>query len=254
MKPKQRQSAIIDYLNRCGESQVTALASYFSTTGATIRKDLTALENSGAVVRRYGAVMPATESNGCLTDYKSHIYPDRKLSIAEAAAQMIEEGDSLIIDAGSTVLQLTHFLGRLQNLTIMTASLLVLNELARQDNGHTILMPGGTYRKNLSSFQGQLTISVFEQCNFDKLFLGADGVDLDAGVTTFCEAYKVTTAMCKAAQQIILLIDSSKFGRKSPNIVCSLDKLHTIITDDGISPDVHSVLIKRGINVVIVNQ
>jgi DeoR family glucitol operon repressor len=251
MKSTSRQLAIIEYLHRHGRSQIDELADYFNVSGATIRKDVIRLAQDRNIVRYRGAVELYDRISGRSLDSKSHIHSNEKHSIAKTAAAMICEGDSVILDAGSTVLQMTQFLNRFNNLTIMTNSLLTLNELAEFENDHTILMPGGTYRANLSSFQGELTKSTFEKCSFDKLFIGADGVDLQTGVTTFCEAYSVTAAMCQAAKQIILLIDSSKFGRKSPNIVCRLDRIDTIITDAGISSSMQEALVQQGTNVVI---
>ncbi|CDL81516.1 Glucitol operon repressor (fragment) [Xenorhabdus cabanillasii JM26] len=123
--------------------------------------------------------------------------------------------------------------------------------MAELDNEPTILMPGGTFRKKSASFHGSLAESAFSLFNFDKLFIGADGIDLNIGVTTFNEVHNVSKAMCNAAEKIILLVDSAKFGRKSPNIVCSLEKVDIIITDESISPEYVTALREKGINVII---
>lgn len=251
MKLKERQAAIIEYLRQNGKTQVELLADHFETTGTTIRKDLVALEKEKAVIRTYGGVMLASEETEHSIDHKTHINTEKKRQIAKIAVSMIKEGDSLIIDAGSTVLQMVEFLAKFNSLTIMTNSLHIVNELASFENNLTILMPGGTFRKKSASFQGGLTESAFEKFTFDKLFIGADGVDLNVGMTTFHEVHNVSTAMCKAASQIILMVDSSKFGRRSPNIVCPIDKIDIVITDDGILPEFHQALIDKGIKVYI---
>ena len=225
MKPKQRQAAILEYLQRHGKTAVDALAEHFSTTGTTIRKDLTLLEEEGEVIRTYGGVV---------------------LSRAD--------GDSLIFDAGSTVLQMVPHLAQFNNITVMTNSLTIVNALVELDNDQTILMPGGTYRKKSASFHGSLAESAFQQFSFDKLFIGADGVDLNAGVTTFNEVHNVSKAMCEAAGRIILLVDSSKFGRKSPNVVCELSAVDTLITDRDINPDYLAALQAKGINILLVGD
>ncbi|VDZ98406.1 glucitol operon repressor [Salmonella enterica subsp. enterica] len=115
----------------------------------------------------------------------------------------------------------------------MTNSLHIVNALSELDNEQTILMPGGTFRKKSASFHGQLAENAFEQFSFDKLFMGTDGIDLNVGVTTFNEVYTVSNAMCNAAREVILMADSSKFGRKSPNVVCSLETVDKLITDAG---------------------
>ncbi len=167
---------------------------------------------------------------------------------------LIADGDSLIFDAGSTVLQMVPHLAQFNNITVMTNSLTIVNALVELDNDQTILMPGGTYRKKSASFHGSLAESAFQQFSFDKLFIGADGVDLNAGVTTFNEVHNVSKAMCEAAGRIILLVDSSKFGRKSPNVVCELSAVDTLITDRDINPDYLAALQAKGINILLVGD
>ncbi|CNH38295.1 DNA-binding transcriptional repressor SrlR [Yersinia thracica] len=254
MKPKQRQVAILEYLQQHGKTAVDQLAAHFSTTGTTIRKDLTRLENEGAVIRTYGGVVLNRDDVEQPIDRKTHINTEKKKQIAKAASKLIKDGDSLVFDAGSTVLQMVPHLTKFNNITVMTNSLHIVNELVELDNDQTILMPGGTYRKGSASFHGSLAESAFDNFSFDKLFIGADGVDLKAGVTTFNEVYHVSTAMCHAASRIILLVDSSKFGRKSPNVVCALSAVDTLITDKGISDEYLQELQKMGINIILVDK
>ncbi|HAT2907849.1 TPA: DNA-binding transcriptional repressor [Serratia marcescens] len=254
MKPKQRQAAILEYLQRHGKTAVDALAEHFSTTGTTIRKDLTLLEEEGEVIRTYGGVVLSRDDGDQPIDRKTHINTEKKRHIASAAVALIADGDSLIFDAGSTVLQMVPHLAQFNNITVMTNSLTIVNALVELDNDQTILMPGGTYRKKSASFHGNQAESAFQQFSFDKLFIGADGVDLNAGVTTFNEVHNVSKAMCEAAGRIILLVDSSKFGRKSPNVVCELSAVDTLITDRDINPDYLAALQAKGINILLVGD
>ncbi len=252
MKPKQRQAAILEYLQQHGKTAVDVLAGYFSTTGTTIRKDLTLLEEEGEVIRTYGGVVLSRDDGDQPIDRKTHINTEKKRHIASAAVALIADGDSLIFDAGSTVLQMVPHLAQFNNITVMTNSLTIVNALVELDNDQTILMPGGTYRKKSASFHGSLAELAFQQFSFDKLFIGADGVDLNAGVTTFNEVHNVSKAMCEAAGRIILLVDSSKFGRKSPNVVCELSAVDTLITDRDINPDYLAALQAKNINIILV--
>ncbi|AWX16276.1 transcriptional regulator [Mergibacter septicus] len=255
MKPYARQRAILDYLLLNGKTPVDTLATLFNTTGATIRKDLTILENEQKVLRTYGSVVPVTndELDLPLTN-KTNINLQIKKKIAQAAVQLIDEGDSMIMDAGSTVLQMVPFLSALESLTIMTNSLHIINSLANLNKNYSLLMCGGTFRSKSGSFHGNLAESTFEQFSFDKLFIGADGFDVHLGSTTFNEVHGVSKSMCKAAKQIILLTDSSKFNRKSPNIVCPLNKINTIITDTRISDNIHQQLLNNGIKIILVEN
>lgn len=254
MKPRQRQAAIIEHLQKQGKCSVEELAMHFDTTGTTIRKDLVILENSGAVIRTYGGVVLNKDEADPPIDHKTLINTGQKALIAETAVGFIHDGDSLILDAGSTVLQMVPLLSHFNNITIMTNSLHIVNALSELDNEQTLLMPGGTFRKKSASFHGQLAENAFDHFSFDKLFMGTDGIDLDAGVTTFNEVFNVSKAMCNAAREVILMADSSKFGRKSPNIVCNLESVDKLITDAGIPPAFRDALQEKGIEVIIAGE
>lgn len=254
MKPIHRQAQILEYLQGKGRTTVDELIARFNTTGTTIRKDLTHLQQQGAVIRTYGGVMLNRDEGDQPIDRKTLINIEKKRHIARRAAELIHEGDSLIFDAGSTVLQMVPYLARFNNITVMTNSLTIVNQLVEHDNDQVILMPGGTWRGTSASFHGSLAESAFSHFNFDTLFIGADGVDLTAGVTTFNEVFAVSQAMCCAAKKIVLLVDSSKFGRKSPNVVCSLDAVNVLITDSGISPDIVERLTEMNIKVITVGE
>lgn len=255
MKPKERQLAILDYLQINGKTSVDSLAEYFNTTGTTIRKDLTVLENAQKVLRTYGSVVltdnESKEDTELPMTNKTHINLTQKRKIAKAAVALLKDGDSLIIDSGSTVLQMIPLLDKLDNLTIMTNSLHIVNSLVALDNNHELLMCGGTYRARSASFHGILAESTFDKFSFDKLFIGTDGFDLNLGLTTFNEVHGVSKAMTNAAREIIVLADSTKFGRRSPNIVCPLEKISAVITDNGISPEFAQALREKGIQVII---
>lgn len=254
MKPKERQQAILDYLQIHGKTPVDQLAVHFSTTGTTIRKDLTVLEEENKVLRTYGSVVLIGNDEAELPiANKANINLDIKRKIAYAAVELLKDGDSMIMDSGSTVLQMIPFLSKLENLTVMTNSLHIINALTNLDRDYELLMCGGTYRSKSASFHGILAESTFDKFSFDKLFIGTDGFDLNVGLTTFNEVHGVSKAMCNAAKEIIVLTDSSKFSRRSPNVVCPLEKISVIITDKGIPQDVYNTLTKeKNIKVILV--
>lgn len=253
MKPRERQLAILDYLQLHGRTPVDQLAANFQTTGTTIRKDLTALEAANKVLRTYGSVVltPTNDEIDLPIVNKTTINLNAKVQIGRIAAGLIQSGDSLIMDQGSTVLQMVPHLSQFENLTIMTNSLHIINALTSLDSNFELLMCGGTYRAKSGSFHGILAESTVEKFTFDKLFIGTDGFDLEVGLTTFNEVHGVSKAMCNAAREIIVLADSSKFNRRSPNIVCPLEKITTVITDQNINKDIHHALVEKGIRVII---
>lgn len=256
MKVKERQAAILDYLQTNGHVTVNTLIDEFKTTGTTIRKDLTYLAISNLVIRTYGGAMLNKEDSDQPVDHKTFINKAKKKKIAVEAIKLINEGDALIFDAGSTVAQMIPMLVTFKNLAIMTNSLQMVNELVNFNNDQTIILMGGHYRSKSASFHAnnKLTEEILSNYSFDKLFMGADGVDLIGGVTTFNENPESSIAMCKIAKKLILLVDSSKFGRRSPNVVCNLKAIDTIVTNKDLDSDYFNSLIKLGINVILVNN
>lgn len=254
MSVELRREMLIRYLREHGRTNVTELAEHFNITGATVRSDLRHLEKTKQVVRRYGgaeAVTPPIIEDRTL-DEKTTLNQDIKKRIGAKAAILVNDGESIILDNGSTTLQMVPWLVEKVAITLMTNSLQIVNEIVARDSDMTVLMPGGTFRRRSSSFHGGLAEQAFRFYTFDKLFIGADGFDIDLGTTTFNEVYQVSQAMCQAAKQIIVVTDSSKFGRKTPNIVVPVEKINTVITDSGISPQDKAALEKRGIEVLIV--
>jgi DeoR family glucitol operon repressor len=141
------------------------------------------LENAGTVIRTYGGVVLNKDEADPPIDHKTLINTHKSADCRSRRA-LHPRWRFLILDAGSTVLQMVPLLSRFNNITVMTNSLHIVNALSELDNEQTILMPGGTFRKKSASFHGQLAENAFEQFSFDKLFMGTDGIDLNAGVTT----------------------------------------------------------------------
>lgn len=253
MKPFERQQHIFNYLMTNGKTKVDELASHFHLTGATIRKDLTALEKQNKVLRTYGSVVVTQKIlNKTLLLILKPMSTSAKNNELKKSRHLINEGDSIIFDAGSTVLQIIPNLTTFDNLSIMTNSLTIFNAVLQLNKSYNLLMSGGSFREKSASFHGYFAESVFIGSTFDTLFIGTDGLDLDVGLTTFNEVYRVSSLMCNAAKKIIVLADSSKFGRKTPNIVCCLEKIHTIVTDDKLPTEMKDKLIEKGIEVLIV--
>lgn len=254
MSVELRREMLIRYLREHGRTNVTELAEHFNITGATVRSDLRHLEKVGQVIRRYGGAEVVTQPviEDRTLDEKTTLNQDIKKRIGAKAASLVQDGESIILDNGSTTLQMVPWLVEKVALTLMTNSLLIINEVVSRDGNMTLLMPGGTFRKRSSSFHGGLAEQAFRYYTFDKLFIGADGFDIELGTTTFNEVYQVSQAMCQAARQVVVVTDSSKFGRKTPNVVVPLEKIDQLITDAGIRPEDKLALEAKGIKVLIV--
>ncbi|MEH8119223.1 DNA-binding transcriptional repressor [Aeromonas allosaccharophila] len=251
----ERRELILQYLKSHGRTSVNDLAGHFSLTGATIRSDLRALELENKIVRCYGGAearvlsVPATEQP---MNEKTKINQEVKSKIAQAAVFLVDNGESLILDNGSTTLQMVKYLKERTGLSIMTNSLAIMNKIAALDCDFNLLVPGGVFRKHSASFHGQQAEQTFNSFTFDKLFIGADGFNIDTGTTTFNESFQVSQAMAKAARQIIVVTDSEKFKRKTPNVVIDIKQIDVIITDTGISNEDKNALQAKNIKVITV--
>jgi len=111
-------------------------------------------------------------------------------------------------------------------------------------------MTGGTWDPTSESFQGQVAEQVIQSYDFDQLFIGADGIDIERGTTTFNELIGLSQVMAKVAREVIVLVESEKIGRKIPNLELPWQQVHTLITDNGLSEQIKQQLVKQGVNVI----
>ncbi len=245
---QQRRRAIIDLLNGSGEVSVEALAEQFSTSEVTIRKDLAALESNGLLLRRYGGAVPVPQE--LMSDPIEKVSV-RKQSIAKAAAQLIRDHNRIILDSGSsTTSALLPELSHKQGLVVMTNSLSIANALRELENEPTILMTGGTWDPKSEGFQGQLAEQILRSYNFDQFFIGADGLDLERGTTTFNELYSLSRVMAEVAREVIVMAESDKIGRKIHNLELPWSMIKVLVTDADISAQDKQKIEQQGVQVI----
>ena len=246
---QQRRRHIVQQLNEQGEVSVEQLALYFATSEVTIRKDLAALESNGLLLRRYGgAVLVPQELTG--EPAKPEI-SKQKAAIASAAAGLIRDHNRIIIDSGSTTSALIPELSAKQGLVVMTNAIGVANALRELENEPTLLMTGGTWDTQSESFQGAVAEQVLRAYDFDQLFIGADGLDLARGTTTFNELTGLSRVMADVAREVIVLAESDKIGRKMPNLEIAWQQVQTLVTDSGITRQQQQTIEQQGVAVVI---
>ncbi len=243
----QRRHAILALLDEQGEVSVDELAKAFATSEVTIRKDLTALEKNGLLLRRYGGAVPMPqeligEGNQPVSSYK--------LAIARAAVGCIREHARIIIDSGSTTAAMIPELGRKPGLVVMTNSLNVANALRELEHEPVLLMTGGTWDPHSESFQGQVAEQVLRSYDFDQLFIGADGIDLQRGTTTFNELLGLSRVMAEVAREVIVMAESDKVGRRIPNLELPWSSIHTLVTDERLSAEAREQIAARGIKLI----
>lgn len=249
----ERQDHILQLLKKQGHVSVSELSQQLEVSEVTIRKDLRALEERDLLYRTHGG---AHLRNPTVLDRplqeKASIHADEKRRIGEAAAALVEARDSIIIASGTTMTHVARNLSAASTLTVVTSALNVALELVRFD-GVEILLLGGMLRHSSASVVGPHAEAMLGDTACDKLFLGVDGFDLEFGLTTTnaLEA-ALNQAMIRAAQRVIVLADSSKFGRRGFRRICSVDEVDRVITDGDIDPATVRHLADRGIEVDVV--
>src|SRR6201984_2103735 len=250
---EERRRAILDALNREGRVLVVELARHFRTSAVTIRKDLEILHSQGRVHRTHGGALPARES--ALEDptlrEKEKLHRKEKLRIAEAAARLVQEGQVVILDSGTTTTAIARALRSFQNLTIVTNAVNIAAELS--GTAVEVILTGGTLRKNSFSLVGPIAEETLHRLSADILFLGVDGFDVHFGLSTpnLLEA-KVNRVMVEVARRTVAVCDASKFGRRSLSLISPTPTLQEVITDRGAPKSDLRALKQAGIEVTLV--
>lgn len=253
MNSTERRHEIVQMALADGRVRVTDLADRFEVSEVTIRTDLKRLDDRGILARTHGG---AVASNRIIRELslieKSTEHAGIKHKLAEAACTLIENGDAIILDSGSTTGEIARLLARFDRLMVMTNGLNVALNVADCDNIQ-LMTTGGTLRRKSQSFFGRHAEDSLLRYNFDKLFLGVDGIDFRVGITTHFEREALLNRrMCEAAKQIIAVTDSSKFNQASIHKICSLDELDVVVTDSGIPDTFAAALEKSGVRLLIV--
>ena len=253
MLSEERRRAILEILNRDGRVLVLDLARRFETSQVTIRKDLEELHAHGLIHRTHGGALPARE--GALEDptlrEKEKLHRKEKLRIAQTAAGMVQEGQVVILDSGTTTTAIAHALRHFHNLTVVTNAVNIAAELS--GTAVEVILTGGTLRQNSFSLVGPIAEETLHRLNADVLFLGVDGFDVQYGLSTpnLLEA-KVNRVMVEVAKRTVAVCDSSKFGRRSLSLIVPPSALHQVVTDRGVLKSDVRLLKKAGIEVTLV--
>lgn len=245
---QDRRQYILEQLNTAGEVQVEQLAVSLETSEVTIRKDLAALEDAGCLVRRYGGAIALPTDMRILAPEK---ISKRKTAIAQTAASLVSDNHRIILDSGHTTACLTRELRHVQGLVIMTNALSIANTVVEMDNEPTLIMTGGTWDAQSEALQGQLAQQVLQSYDFDYLFIGADGIDLQRGTTTYNELYSLSRVMAEVANKVVVMAESEKIDRKIHNLELPWSIVDYLVTD-AFLPHQHGEILKaQGLELLI---
>jgi DeoR family transcriptional regulator, aga operon transcriptional repressor len=249
-----RRGLIIKMLDDLGQVNVKELSLHFHVSEVTIRNDLAHLEQKNLLIRARGGAIKTDKASLDLRflEKKSKNVREKE-AIGRKAARFISDGDTIVVDSGTTTREIVNHLSRFSRLTVITNALNIASTLADMDN-ITAIMPGGIMRHNILSLVGAIAIDNFKKFFGDKLFLAADGIDVNLGLSSpDLEEAALKRTMIRMARKVIVVADSSKFGRRNLAVICSINQIDVLITDKGISSADHEALLTMGVEVVIVD-
>ena len=250
---EERRRLIVEHVERKGRATVDELATRFGISAVTSRSDLEALAGNAAIVRAHGGAVPAPAyALDTPLRIKQTLSTPQKRRIGQAAATFVEDGETIILDSGSTTLEIARVLRqrRWRELTVITNSLHIALELGAIASIR-VMMLGGLLRTSSHSLVGSGAENMLAQLSADRLFLGVDGLDATIGVTTpDPQEATLNARMIHASRQTIAVFDASKFGQRSLSVIAPLSALDLAITDSLASADCISALETAGVRVV----
>ncbi|MGS2722608.1 transcriptional repressor AgaR [Porticoccus sp. GXU_MW_L64] len=231
----ERRQQIVLLTQKHGRVVVENLAERFGVSSVTIRSDLNHLGEKGFVIRCHGGALANSKLAKELSvqeRYEEH--PAEKRNLGRTAAELINDGEFIFLDSGTTTEEVAQCLGGHKDLTVMTNGLNIANALS-QFEAIGVIVTGGRLRKKSMSFFGRQAEQSLKHLHFDKVILGVDGFDLKTGITTYFEPEaSLNRLMCEAASEIVAVTDSSKFDRRGFHVIASVEQVDTVVTDRSI--------------------
>ena len=253
---EERRRLIVEYVETNGRATVEELAARFGTSTVTIRNDLESLARSGALARSHGGALPSTQTvtNDVPLNIKETRSHPQKLRIGQAAAKLIKDGETIILDSGSTTVEIARQIRQLkfESLTVVTNALNIALVLSGLTNIR-VMMLGGLLRPTSYSLVGPDAEQALSRISADKLFLGVDGLDPVVGVTTPdpLEA-SLNALLIRVSRETIAVFDASKLGQRSLSVITPMSTLNTVITDSSASDEMVEALREAGVDVMLV--
>lgn len=249
----KRRAHIIETINQDGKVTVPDLSEKYGVSVVTIRNDLIQLERKKLLIRTHGgAIREQRVGFDFAVSQKAEMHPEEKLRIANKAIEFIKNGDTIILDSGSTTQQIAKQLKIFKNLTVVTNALNIVANLSDFESIE-IVIPGGYLRKKSLSLIGPIAEKGINNFYADKLFLAVDGIDAEYGITTpNMEEAHLNRLMIERSKEIFVVTDSSKFEKRSLAFITGLENIDTLITDKNI-PEKQKILCQnKNVNVITV--
>jgi DeoR family transcriptional regulator of aga operon len=251
---EERRRRICELVREHGRVTVEGLAERFGTSLVTVRADLSHLEATGALIRTHGGALPPPDDANHPLTVKQHQNHAQKVRIAQAAAELIHDGETIILDSGTTTEEIARQIRRLDfvGINVITNALniaLVLIDVPFV----RLIMPGGILRRESKSLSGHMAEAAMANLQADRLYLGADGLDPEIGVMTphLAEA-ELNAKMIRISRQVVAVADASKLQRRNISLIAKVEQLHMLITDSAAPAEAVEALRSRGVEVKLV--
>lgn len=253
MTASERREAIISMLHSSNFIKISDIVATFNVSNETARRDLDYLQDQNVVRRVYGgAVMDGPIVRSAASAPQSSRFSNILAAIGKEAAALVRPGEAVFIGPGSTALQVARHLRERSNITVVTSSLAVANELTSSDVNTYIL--GGLLNRDEQDIRGELARMCIQQFYFDKAFFGCGGAMLDLGVMDFSSTHTpIHTQIVSRARERILVTGSKKFGTPAFLSACALSDINTVITDTQIPTTYYEAMKEMGIRLVLVD-
>ena len=253
MIPAERRARIVEFLEERRSVRVSVLSETLGVSEMTIRRDLEQLESAGLLSRMHGGAIlkrRMLEEPLYATNVRAH--SEEKRRIAQAAAATIGPGETVFLSSGTTAAQVLAHVDPQLKARIVTHNVGALQTAQR--SALDVVLLGGSYRPRSNTLEGSLAIEAVAMFHASRFILGADGVTLEEGITTPSIGLAgVERAMVRQTRgEVVVLADSSKFGVVGDVAICTLDKVHEVIFDDGVDEEVRDEMDRLGLRQLVV--
>lgn len=252
MLAQERYEEILRLLEKDKIVKVAQLCSIFNVSVETVRRDLEFLEKEGKLKRVYGGAVLERKLS-MEPSYHTRVIGNarEKQSIGKKTAELIHDGETLIIDLGTTTLEVAKHLKDKKDLTIITNCLYIAQELVDVP-GYRVILSGGQLRSEEQSTSGFMSEEFFRTFNVDKTIIGVGGITIEEGITDYhLEETRVRRIMIEKGSQVIAVADHSKFGVKALVNVCPLEDIDVLVTDDKLPKSIIEKFKKQNVNVIV---
>jgi len=252
MLSQERQKRIYEVIKQYKSASVTDLSAQFGISFSTVRRDLLEMEERGLVQRVHGGAILVDDNREPPRLQRRNQNVEAKERIGAAAARLVENGDIVILGASTTVEAMIPHLAEKHNLTIITNMVNIAYKLALYPHIMVIVL-GGWLRHSEFSLQGHLTQESLKDLHANKVFHGTYGLDPDYGLTSILlQEVETDRSLIDAAEQLIVVADSSKFSQVGPIRLVPMARIHTLITDSGAPRNYLAKMERQGVQVIVV--